>query len=110
VAVSPDSLAYTIFTSGSTGRPKGVGVTRRGVDGMLRAFAGAIDLTPDDVTVAVTTLSFDIALWELLYPLVRGGRVVIADADVATDGAMMHELLVASVRHGVPGHPGERGG
>jgi amino acid adenylation domain-containing protein len=96
VAVSPDSLAYTIFTSGSTGRPKGVGVTRRGVDAMLRAFRLTIDLTEDDVAVAVTTLSFDIAVWELLYPLVRGGRVVIADADVATDGAMMHDLLVAS--------------
>ena len=35
-------------------------------------------LNADDVLVAVTTLSFDIAGLELYLPLVAGGRVVIA--------------------------------
>ena len=42
-------------------------------------------MTADDVLVAVTTLSFDIAGLELYLPLVTGGRVVIAPQAVAAD-------------------------
>jgi amino acid adenylation domain-containing protein len=92
----PDALAYTIFTSGSTGRPKGVAVPRRAVHALLRAFRDALCLTSADRLVAVTTLSFDIALLELLLPLVCGGQVVVADAATAGDGAALSKLLVRS--------------
>jgi amino acid adenylation domain-containing protein len=91
--VAPDALAYTIFTSGSTGRPKGVAVPRRAVHAMLCAFRDALPLTEADRLVAVTTLSFDIAVLELLLPLVCGGQVVLADASTAGDGAALRRLL-----------------
>ncbi len=93
VAPPDDGLMYVIFTSGSTGRPKGVAVPHAGVVNFLRAVAHAPGFAPYDRLLAVTTLSFDIAVLELYLPLTRGGSVVIADADDAHDGDALVELM-----------------
>ncbi|MES1244614.1 MAG: amino acid adenylation domain-containing protein, partial [Acidobacteriota bacterium] len=93
VETSPDHLAYVIFTSGSTGRPKGVQVRRGAVAGFLGSMLREPGLTADDALLAVTTLSFDIAVLELLLPLLAGGRVVIARRDEAADPALLRTLL-----------------
>src|SRR5207248_843664 len=76
----PDDLAYVIYTSGSTGRPKGVLVEHRNVASF---FAAMDERVPRDdssnrqpVWLAVTSLSFDISVLELLWTLTRGFRVV----------------------------------
>ncbi|HWY76205.1 MAG TPA: amino acid adenylation domain-containing protein [Verrucomicrobiae bacterium] len=84
--VQPDSLAYVIYTSGSTGRPKGVQIPHRAVVNALEAFRSDLGITDADVLLAVTTLSFDIAMLELLLPLTVGGRVVIASSEAVIDG------------------------
>lgn len=72
----PASLAYVIYTSGSTGTPKGVMVEHRNV---LNFFAGMDrKLEPDGTWLSVTSPNFDISVLELLWPLTRGYRVVIA--------------------------------
>lgn len=88
-----EDAAYTIYTSGSTGQPKGVVVPHRAVVNFLSSMALKPGLTADDVLVAVTTLSFDIALLELLLPLVVGGVVVIADREAARDGRALRALI-----------------
>ncbi|MEV0756288.1 non-ribosomal peptide synthetase [Streptosporangium sp. NPDC050280] len=88
-------LAYVIYTSGSTGRPKGVEVPRRAVENLLGAFSGRLGLTPEDRWLAVTTLSFDISVLELLLPLACGARIVVASAREAADGAALRALAVA---------------
>ncbi|MBS0316359.1 MAG: AMP-binding protein, partial [Proteobacteria bacterium] len=88
-----EAPAYTIYTSGSTGNPKGVVVPHRAVVNFLRSMAREPGLATDDVLVAVTTLSFDIAVLELLLPLVVGARVVIAGRDEARDGQALKALL-----------------
>lgn len=88
-------LAYVIYTSGSTGRPKGVEVPRRAVRNLLGAFSGRLGLTPQDRWLAVTTLSFDISVLELLLPLACGARIVVASAREAADGAALRALAVA---------------
>ena len=50
-------------------------------------------VSADDVLVAVTTLSFDIAALELFLPLIVGGRVVLAGREVAADGLRLAELM-----------------
>jgi len=90
-----DSRAYVIYTSGSTGKPKGVEVRHRNVVNFLTAMRARPGMTSDDVLVAVTTLSFDIAVLELFLPLTVGGRVVIAPRDVVVDGARLGELMRA---------------
>src|SRR5690606_7958590 len=50
-------------------------------------------LMPDDVLLAVTTLSFDISVLELLLPLVVGARLVIATREEANDRDQLVSLL-----------------
>ena len=75
--------AYVIYTSGSTGIPKGVQITHRNLANFLAAMDGAIGCAPDDVMLAATSLSFDISVLELLWPLTTGAHVVVADDQIA---------------------------
>ncbi|CQR31068.1 putative AMP-dependent synthetase / ligase [Thiomonas arsenitoxydans] len=92
----PDDPAYLIYTSGSTGRPKGVEVPHRAVVNFLRSMAREPGLQSDDVLLAVTTLSFDIAVLELLLPLTVGARVVLADHAQSRDPFALRDLLQTS--------------
>jgi natural product biosynthesis luciferase-like monooxygenase protein len=74
---SPDSLAYVIYTSGSTGKPKGVMVEHRNVANFFTGMDARVPHDPPGVWLAVTSLSFDISVLELLWTLARGFRVVI---------------------------------
>ncbi len=90
---SPADLAYVIFTSGSTGVPKGVSISRRALVGFMMAMAEKPGLRDDDALLAVTTISFDIAVLELLLPLTVGARVVIGAKEIATSGTQLIEML-----------------
>lgn len=74
---APEQLAYVIYTSGSTGKPKGVMVEHRNA---VNFFVGMDEVVPHDppgTWLAVTSLSFDISVLELLWTLTRGFEVVI---------------------------------
>ena len=90
---TPDNLAYVIYTSGSTGQPKGVQIPHRAVVNFLHSMRQEPGLDATDMLVAVTSLSFDIAVLELFLPLTVGARVVLAGRDVAAEGAALKELL-----------------
>ena len=70
-------LAYVIFTSGSTGRPKGVEITHRNAVNFFIAMDEYAGKDPG-VWLAVTSISFDISVFELLWTLARGFKVVVA--------------------------------
>lgn len=89
----PLDPAYLIYTSGSTGRPKGVAVPHRAVLNFLASMAHTPGLSANDRLVAVTTLSFDIAVLELLLPLAVGARVVLADAAQVHDPHALRDLV-----------------
>ncbi len=89
----PEDPAYIIYTSGSTGKPKGVVVPHRAVVNFLSSMAREPGLAIDDVLMAVTTLSFDIAVLELYLPLMQGASVVIANREEAMDGYALSKLL-----------------
>ncbi|HEU4773627.1 MAG TPA: amino acid adenylation domain-containing protein [Lysobacter sp.] len=95
-AAGPESVAYVIYTSGSTGRPKGVQVPHRAVANFLVGMLETPGIQTEDRLLAVTTLSFDIAVLELMLPLCVGARVVLADRDTAMDGAALNRMLVSS--------------
>jgi amino acid adenylation domain-containing protein len=117
----PDSPAYVIYTSGSTGRPKGVVVRQRSVVNLLASMARRPGLGPQDVLLAVTTISFDIAGLELFLPLTVGGRVELVERETAVDGRRLAARLAscgATVMQATPatwrlllesGWPGSRG-
>ncbi|MBT8227577.1 MAG: non-ribosomal peptide synthetase, partial [Dactylosporangium sp.] len=89
----PDDLSNVIYTSGSTGRPKGVEITRGGLANLLLALRDDLGSTGEDVWLALTSPSFDIAAVELYLPLVSGGRVVIAPESATRDGAAANHLI-----------------
>ena len=93
---SPEHLAYVIYTSGSTGRPKGVQVHHGSLGNFLRSMAQTLGFTKDDVLLAVTTLSFDIAALELLLPLTTGARIELAGREEAADGVGLARRIEAA--------------
>jgi amino acid adenylation domain-containing protein len=92
-SATPESVAYVIYTSGSTGRPKGVMVPHRCVVNLVTSVSQVPGMVESDVVLAVTTLSFDIAVSEVILPLVVGARVVLVGRDVAADGERLRETI-----------------
>ncbi|MGC0317833.1 amino acid adenylation domain-containing protein, partial [Kitasatospora acidiphila] len=80
-----DDLAYVIFTSGSTGAPKGAMVHHRGMNNHLLAKVEDCGLTAADTVVQNAPLTFDISIWQMLAPLVVGGRVRVVERETAAD-------------------------
>ncbi len=95
VVINPDTPAYLMFTSGSTGVPKGVEVSHGALHNLLRAFLDGPGLPPDARWLAVTTLTFDISLLELLLPLLAGAQLVIASEHQCQDAQALKQLIDA---------------
>lgn len=93
VKTKSDRLMYTIYTSGSTGKPKGVQVTHDNVVNFLRSMQQTPGISPHDKLLAITTLSFDIAVLELYLPLITGATVEIASRELAADGPQLASRL-----------------
>lgn len=91
----PRSLAYVLHTSGSTGQPKGVCIEQRSLVNLLHAMRSRPGLSADDVLIAITTLSFDIAELEIFLPLVVGAQVVVASREEAMDAPALAALIQA---------------
>lgn len=77
------SPAYVIYTSGSTGRPKGVVVAHRNAANFFTAMDDVIGNEPG-VWLAVSSFSFDISVFELLWTLTRGFKVVVQEESSLT--------------------------
>ncbi|GAA2266769.1 non-ribosomal peptide synthetase [Streptomyces amakusaensis] len=88
----PERPAYLLFTSGSTGEPKGVDVPHRAVVNTLDDLAERYSLGPDDRTLALSALDFDMSVFDLFAPLSTGGAVVLPDQDDRRDAARWAEL------------------
>jgi non-ribosomal peptide synthetase component F len=95
--VMAENLAYVIYTSGSTGRPKGVMISNSALTNFLRHMQGEPGIGADDVVLATTTLSFDIAGLELYLPLIVGAQLRILSHEFRLDGVR----LVKELEHGV---------
>uniref|UniRef100_UPI0005C1FD1F non-ribosomal peptide synthetase n=1 Tax=Nocardia asiatica TaxID=209252 RepID=UPI0005C1FD1F len=89
----PNHLAYVLFTSGSTGVPKGVALTHAATVSQL---AWAQQQWPHDTSDAVlhkTPITFDIAVWELFWPLQTGAHIVVAEPDGHRDPAYLADVI-----------------
>jgi len=77
--VTTQNLAYVIYTSGSTGKPKGVCVAHANVVN----FCAAMDLYNARQTgarlLSVTSISFDMSIYEVFWTLARGFQVKLVD-------------------------------
>ncbi|MEV6805178.1 D-alanine--poly(phosphoribitol) ligase subunit DltA [Streptomyces sp. NPDC051132] len=73
-----EDAAYVIYTSGSTGKPKGTEIRHRNAVNFFAGMDERVGCGPQDVVLAVTSVSFDISVLELLWPLTLGAKVVVA--------------------------------
>lgn len=81
----PEDLAYIIYTSGSTGTPKGVMLKHTSITNLANYLNNYIEffknVTSQKTIVSVTTISFDIFIFETLICLQKGLKVVIANEE-----------------------------
>jgi amino acid adenylation domain-containing protein len=89
------NLAYVIFTSGSTGLPKAAMNTHRGISNRLLWMQKEHPLSSDDVVLQKTPFGFDVSVWEFLWPLMAGARLVIADPHGHRDPVCLARLIQA---------------
>src|ERR1043166_2669781 len=83
--VAPGQLAYVYFTSGSTGEPKGAMCEHAGMLNHLFAKIDDLRIGEGDVVAQTAPQCFDISLWQLLSPLLAGGRTLIVDQETILD-------------------------
>ncbi len=103
ISTAPGDLAYVIYTSGSTGRPKGVMVEHGQLANVLAASRREFGWHAGDATPCVAAASFDIFLFELLNPLLAGGRCVLVPLAPTLDIPGLASLLPEMTRvHAVP--------
>jgi amino acid adenylation domain-containing protein len=91
--VAEDNLAYVIYTSGSTGRPKGVAIVHRGVVNNIRDLNDKYRVGEQDAVLAVSSMSFDMCVYEVLGTLAAGGKTVMAAGDDRRDPRNWVELI-----------------
>ncbi|HEV7516277.1 MAG TPA: amino acid adenylation domain-containing protein, partial [Thermoanaerobaculia bacterium] len=91
-------LAYVIYTSGSTGRPKGVAIDHRGAVNTIVDINRRFRVGPGDRVLALSSLGFDLSVYDLFGMLAAGGAAVLVPADARRDPAAWVEL---AARHRV---------
>jgi pyochelin synthetase len=100
---SPSDLAYVIATSGSTGAPKGVMIDHRGALNTILDLNRRLGLGDEDRIFGLSSLGFDLSVYDLFGAFSAGAAVVIPDADDTRDPARwMEQLAQVSVWNSVP--------
>ncbi|MFE0750756.1 amino acid adenylation domain-containing protein [Gordonia sp. NPDC058843] len=84
VATTGDALAYVLFTSGSTGLPKGVQVPHRAAVATLTDLVDRYAIGADDRSLQVSSLEFDLSVFDIFGLLAVGGAVVVPGDDEQT--------------------------
>jgi amino acid adenylation domain-containing protein len=95
---APDDLAYVIYTSGSTGQPKGVAMEHGAVVNTILDVNSRFSVGPEDRTLLLSSLSFDLSVYDIFGVLAAGGAVVIPDRALEREPAHWAEMVRA---HGV---------
>ncbi|MER6781386.1 MULTISPECIES: amino acid adenylation domain-containing protein [unclassified Streptomyces] len=89
-------LAYVIFTSGSTGRPKGAMNEHAAVVNRLLWMHRAFGLAEGEGVLQKTPIGFDVSVWELFWPLMVGGRCVLARPGGHQDPEYLCDLIASA--------------
>ncbi|WP_339461637.1 amino acid adenylation domain-containing protein, partial [Nodularia spumigena] len=79
VRQQPTDLAYVIYTSGSTGTPKGVMIDHQGAVNTILDINQRFGVTAKDRILALSSLSFDLSVYDIFGILAAGGTIVIPE-------------------------------
>ncbi|WP_371666097.1 amino acid adenylation domain-containing protein [Streptomyces sp. NBC_01241] len=81
----PEDLAYIIYTSGSTGLPKGVMIEHGPALNTVVDINERVGLGPDDRVFCISSLSFDLSVWDVFGTLAAGAALVLPRASAHPD-------------------------
>ncbi|WP_125780724.1 non-ribosomal peptide synthetase [Pseudoalteromonas rubra] len=96
IGLNARNLAYTIYTSGSTGLPKGVLVEHQALHNRIDWMDNEYGCGPDDRILQKTPYSFDVSVWEFVWPMLKGAELVIAKPGGHKEPEYLSELIVAA--------------
>jgi len=103
VFIGCDSAAFIVYTSGTTGKPKGVITTHGNLVNAISVAKERYQFGPTDVQPAMARFSFSITMFELLSPLVAGGRLIVLERDHVLDfRRLLATLEESTVLHASP--------
>lgn len=94
ISVMPSDMAYTIFTSGSTGTPKGVMVQHGQVVNVLDWINQYNHISHQDTLLFVTSLCFDLSVYDIFGTLAAGGCIYIANRAQLQEPQQLASLLL----------------
>jgi amino acid adenylation domain-containing protein len=80
-----EDLAYVIFTSGSTGEPKGVMIEHGSALNTVLDINERFAIGPDDRVLALSSLGFDLSVYDIFGALAAGATIVLPHAISSRD-------------------------
>lgn len=90
-----NDLAYVMFTSGSTGKPKGVMINQSSVINFIQDIKNRrIFQHQEDRVICITTVSFDIFLFESIVPLCTGHSIYLANELEQLDPVLANKKIM----------------
>jgi pyochelin synthetase len=86
-------LAYVIYTSGSTGEPKGVMIEHQAAWATIAEINRRWSINADDRIFGLSSLSFDLSVYDIFGPLAVGATLVLPEAEATRDPSHWAALL-----------------
>jgi amino acid adenylation domain-containing protein len=93
--VGPDALCCLQYTARATGKLTGVPIRHKSVVNLATAMAADLGVGPADTVLVLPSTFFQVPIMELWLSLIAGARMVVAPADMASDGAQLRRLIAA---------------
>lgn len=110
IEINSEKICYCIFTSGSTGKPKGVRVTHRNLVNFSNYNKYSENqqcyiLKSGSSVLSMASLTFDISVYENLFTLINGLKLVLANDNEISSSEMLSKLIIkhkVDVIHSTP--------
>lgn len=96
ITVALEDISHIYFTSGTTGKPKGVLATHQNLLHYISSAINRYGFKQSDLFLAAARFTFSISMFELMVPLVAGGRVRVLPREVVLDLSRLSRAVTSA--------------